>query len=62
MADPKPLEKTKNEYTHIISRIKADSSVGIDAQYTHAVIIEYLDQLTKRVERIEQRMEQMFQQ
>ncbi|HLF17655.1 MAG TPA: hypothetical protein VI749_02030 [Candidatus Omnitrophota bacterium] len=62
MPDRKPLEKSKSEYTHIIERIKADSNVGIDAQYTHAIIIEYLDQLTKRVERLEQRMEQMFHQ
>ena len=62
MADRKPLDKSKNEYARIIDRIKADSNVGIDAQYTHAIIIEYLDQLTKRVEGIEKRMEQMFHQ
>ncbi len=49
-----PLSKSKNDYESTIARIKSDSTVGIDAQYTHAIIIEYLQQLTKRVERIEE--------
>ena len=51
-----PLSKTKEEYAAIIDRISvADSPVGIDAQYTHAIIIEYLRQIADRLDRLEAR-------
>ena len=53
-----PLEKSKDDYRDIINKIRADSSVGIDAQYTHAIIIDYLQQLTRRLEKIEALIEE----
>jgi hypothetical protein len=49
-----PLLKSKEDYADIIEKIKAESSVGIDAQFTHAIIINYLQQLTQRIEKIEE--------
>ena len=52
-----PLTKSKEEYTDLIDRLGSpDSPVGIDAQYTHAVIIAYLQQITARLEAIEGRL------
>jgi len=49
-----PLLIPKGDYGHIIERISAkDSPVGIDAQYTHAIIITYLQRIAKRVDAIE---------
>ena len=49
-----PLSKPKGEYSDIIERISvADSPVGIDAQYTHAIIITYLRQISERLEAVE---------
>lgn len=48
-----PLEKDKSVYQDTINKIKTDSPVGIDAQYTHAIIIDYLQQITERLEEIE---------
>jgi hypothetical protein len=49
-----PLRTPKSEYAEIVNRISvADSPVGIDAQYTHAIIITYLQQISDRLERIE---------
>ena len=46
--------KSKEEYRDTINKISSESSaVGIDAQLTHAVIIEYLENLNKRIENIE---------
>lgn len=55
-----PLAASKQEYAEIIERISAaDSPVGIDAQYTHAIIIAYLQQIAARVESIERRLREM---
>lgn len=55
---PDPLSKTKDEYAAIVQQISAEGSpVGIDAQYTHAVIIEYLRDITERLERLEARLD-----
>lgn len=52
-----PLEKTKAEYQELIQRLSSeDSPVGIDAQYTHAVIIDYLQQIWQKLEEIEQKL------
>jgi hypothetical protein len=49
-----PLRAPKSEYAEIVNRISlADSPVGIDAQYTHAIIITYLQQISERLEQIE---------
>ena len=52
-----PLSKTKEEYAAIIDRISvADSPVGIDAQFPHAIIIEYLQQISERLDHLEARL------
>jgi len=49
-----PLKKTKDEYKEVIDKISlANSPVGIDAQYTHAIVIEYLKQITARLDKLE---------
>jgi len=49
-----PLFTPKSEFGEIVDRISVpDSPVGIDAQYTHAIIITYLRQISRRLERIE---------
>ena len=52
-----PLEKPKEDYAATIKVIGTQTGVGIDAQLTHAIIIDYLQQLTKRVEHLEQLLE-----
>lgn len=55
-----PLDRTKQEYEEILKKIaSADSPVGIDASYTHAVIIEYLRQISARLERLERLIEEI---
>lgn len=52
-----PLQKSKDDYTEIIQRISAtDSPVGIDATLTHAMIIDYLRQISDRLMEIEHRL------
>ena len=49
-----PLQRSKEEYQQIIDKISvANSPVGIDAQYTHAIIITYLQQISSRLEKLE---------
>ena len=56
MSDRDPFSKSKEELSTVIKKIHSDqSAVGIDAQYTHAIIIEYLQQISKRLEALEQR-------
>ena len=51
------LEKTKEELAEIVARLRsADSPVGIDAVFTHAVIIDYLKRMTERLDQIERRL------
>jgi hypothetical protein len=53
-----PLAKTKADYDRLIQHIShADSPVGIDAQLTHAIIIDYLQQISARLEKIEARLD-----
>ena len=54
-----PLNKTKEEYAQTIDKIKAGGAVGIDAQYTHAIVIEYLKQISTRLENLEQRLQNL---
>jgi hypothetical protein len=52
-----PLAVAKSDYSTIINRISvADSPVGIDAQYTHAIIITYLQQIAQRLDRLESQL------
>ena len=54
-----PLSIPKAEYDDVIRLISlADSPVGIDAQYTHAIVIEYLRRITERLDKIEARLEE----
>ena len=49
-----PLTTPKDKFDDIIRRISLpDSPVGIDAQYTHAIIITYLQQISDRLDRLE---------
>lgn len=49
-----PLTIPKEEYSDIVARISLpDSPVGIDAQYTHAIIITYLKQISDQLKSIE---------
>jgi hypothetical protein len=52
-----PVLTPKAEFGPIIERISLpDSPVGIDAQYTHAIIITYLQQIAKRLDAIESQL------
>ena len=52
-----PLTKPKESFNDLIAQISSpDSPVGIDAKYTHAVIIDYLRQITARLDEIERRL------
>ena len=53
MNDTDPMKKSKEEYSDTIKKIASNSVVGIDPQLTHSIIIDYLQQLTRRVENIE---------
>lgn len=56
MPHKNPLEKSKQDYQETIERIKSESAVGIDAQYTHAIIIEYLKQISQRLDDLEKKV------
>ena len=56
MTNKNPLEISKQDYQKTIERIKSDGAVGIDAQYTHAVIIEYLKQISQRLDVLEKKI------
>jgi hypothetical protein len=57
MPDNDPLAKPKEAFDSLIAQISSpDSPVGIDAKYTHAVIIDYLRQITSRLDDIERRL------
>ena len=54
-----PLAKPKDSFHELIKKLSsADSPVGIDAKYTHAVIIDYLRQISEQLARIEASMKQ----
>jgi hypothetical protein len=49
-----PLNKSKEQFSGIIEKISSEkSAVGIDAQYTHAIIINYLQQINERLDALE---------
>ncbi len=50
-----PLAKPKDAFTELIAQLSSpDSPVGIDAKYTHAVIIDYLRQISARLDALEE--------
>ena len=49
-----PFDMPKETLENIIRKIsQADSPVDIDAKYTHAIIIAYLRQISKRLDKLE---------
>jgi hypothetical protein len=54
MSTVDPLSKPKEAFNSLIDQISlVDSPVGIDAKYTHAVIIDYLRQISARLDALE---------
>ena len=54
MNEDDPLDRPKDEFETILEKIRsADSPVGIDAQYTHAIIIAYLQRISERLDALE---------
>lgn len=54
-----PIQRSKEEYKELIDKISiSNSPVGIDAQYTHAIIITYLQQISQRLENLEKALNQ----
>ena len=52
-----PLAKPRDSFDTLIAQLSSpDSPVGIDAKYTHAVIIDFLKQIAARLDDIEQRL------
>jgi hypothetical protein len=55
--DIEPVNTPKADLKSIIDRISLpDSPVGIDAQYTHAIIITYLQNISRRLDELEKRL------
>ena len=54
-----PMNKSKEEYAETIKMIRTESPVGIDAQLTHAIIIDYLQNLTEHVGKIEEELKKL---
>ena len=54
MTNVDPLSMPKDELEDIMAQITlADSPVGIDARYTHAIIITYLQRISERLDKLE---------
>ena len=54
-----PVSIPKADYKAIVDLISVPNSpVGIDAQYTHAIVITYLQQISARLERLEEALMQ----
>ncbi|TWU29701.1 hypothetical protein [Bythopirellula polymerisocia] len=52
-----PMSQSKADLAEIIEHINLkDSPVGIDAQYTHAIIISYLQQIAATLDHLEGRL------
>ena len=49
-----PLNMPRDAFEDIMEKINlADSPVGIDARYTHALIITYLRRISDRLDKLE---------
>ena len=54
MIEDDPLNRPKDSFETILEKIgSADSPVGIDARYTHAIIIAYLQRISERLDKLE---------
>ena len=54
------MSKTKDDYADIIGHTSLpESPVGIDAQFTHAIIIAFLKQISTRLDDIESQLRAM---
>lgn len=54
MSQVSPLDKSKEQFRELIDKISLPNSpVGIDAQYTHAIIINFLQNIYARLEKLE---------
>jgi hypothetical protein len=52
-----PMALSKGDLDSLVQHISLpDSPVGIDAQYTHAIIITYLQQIAARLDELEARL------
>jgi hypothetical protein len=59
MTHDDPLKKPKSAYDDLIAQIAIpDSPVGIDAKYTHAIIIDFLRQISARLDDIDRRLDE----
>ena len=57
---PDPTQRPKKEYQEIVDLISLpDSPVGIDAQYTHAIIITFLKQISARLDQLDDRLKKL---
>ncbi len=55
-----PMSIPKDDYAETIDHISLpESPVGIDAQFTHAIIIEYLQLISDRLKNIESQLSGM---
>ncbi len=55
-----PMSIPKDDYAEIIGHISLpESPVGIDAQFTHAIIIEYLQRISDRLKNIDSQLSGM---
>ena len=55
-----PMSIPKDDFAEIIGHISLpESPVGIDAQFTHAIIIEYLQLISDRLKNIESQLSGM---
>lgn len=55
-----PMSIPKDDFAEIIGHISLpESPVGIDAQFTHAIIIEYLQLISDRLKNIESHLSGM---
>ena len=55
-----PMSKTKDDYADLIGHFSLpESPVGIDAQFTHAIIIDFLKQISNRLDDIESQLSLM---
>jgi hypothetical protein len=54
-----PLSKPKEAFEKLIAQISIpDSPVGIDPKYTHAIIIDFLQQISTRLDRLEKQIDE----
>ena len=55
-----PMSKTKDDFADVIGHISLpESPVGIDEQFTHAIIIAFLKQIANRLDDIESQLRGM---